>query len=142
MTEIRRLTEYHLLKMFGGTKSDKKWSTFSHNGVLFAPPYIPHNIPILYNGKSIILPPLAEEYCTLYVKYIDSEYNNNKVFRKNFFKSWKPSIKGLGITSLDLCDFSKIKKHLDNTNEINKNMGKEDKDKKTRMKLKKNIKLL
>ena len=129
MTEIRRLTEYHLLKMFGGTKSDKKWSTFSHNGVLFAPPYIPHNIPILYNGKSIILPPLAEEYCTLYVKYIDSEYNN-KVFRKNFFKSWKPSIKGLGITSLDLCDFSKIKKHLDNTNEINKNMGKEDKDKK------------
>jgi DNA topoisomerase-1 len=128
MSEIRQLTSYYLLTQFGGAKSGKKWSTLSHNGVIFAPLYVPHNIPIIYDGKSISLPPLAEEYCTLYAKYIDSEYAKNKVFRKNFFKSWKPSIKGLNIEKMDLCDFSKIVKHLNKINEDKKSMSKSDKD--------------
>ena len=124
MSAIIDLASHYLLTQFGGDKTSKKWSTFTHHGVVFAPLYVPHNIPIKYNGKSIRLPPLAEEYATLYAKYIDSEYATlyakyidseyakNKVFSKNFFKSWKTSIKGLGIEKIDLCDFTDIIKHL------------------------------
>ena len=128
MRDIRQLTEEYLIMQFGGAKSTKKWTTFSHNGIVFAPLYIPHNIPIKYNGKEIVLPPLAEEYATLYARYIDSEYAKNKVFSKNFFKSWKPSIKGLGIEKIDLCDFSKIIEHLEKIQAKKKDMSKEEKE--------------
>lgn len=133
MSDIRQLTTYYLYMQFGGisggAKTKKKWSTLSHNGVVFAPLYIPHEIPIEYNGKRIVLPPLAEEYATLYAKYINSEYAKNKAFSKNFFKSWKPTIKGLGIEKIDLCDFSKIVKHLEKIQEKKKEMTKVEKEK-------------
>jgi|SaaInlStandDraft_4_1057021.scaffolds.fasta_scaffold17421_2 DNA topoisomerase I len=128
MTEIRQLASYYMLNLFGGAKSTKKWTTLSHNGVVFQPPYKQHNIPIIYDGKSIMLPPLAEEYITLFTRYVDTEYYKNKVFKKNFFKSWKPSIKGLGIDKLELCDFSQIIKHLDREKEKKANMSKADKE--------------
>lgn len=126
--EVRHLTEYYLSQQFGG-KSEKKWTTFKHNGVIFAPLYKPHNIPIKYNGKTITLPPLAEEYATLYSKYIDSEYIKNKVFSKNFFKSWKTSIRGLGIEKIELCDFSNIVKYLEKIQMQKKEMSKSEKEK-------------
>lgn len=129
MNNICQLTTLILLQQFGGrSKSTKKWTTFSHNGVSFAPLYVPHNIPIKYDGKEIALPVLAEEYATLYAKYIDSEYIKNKVFSKNFYKSWKSSIKGLGIEKIELCDFTKIIQHLDRERERKKNLTKEEKE--------------
>jgi len=129
MSEIRQLTSQILLCQFGnGDKTSKKWTTFSHNGVVFAPIYVPHNIPIKYNGSNVTLPPLAEEYATLYAKYIDSEYAKNRVFSKNFFKSWKSSVKGLGIDKIELCDFSPIIKYLENIKDKKLNMSKDEKD--------------
>ena len=49
----------------GGTK----WTTLEHNGVLFPPPYVPHGIPLIYDGKEVILGPDAEETATLYAKF-------------------------------------------------------------------------
>ena len=130
MSEIRQLTSHLLLVQFGGkdTKNTKKWTTFSHNGVVFAPLYIPHNIPIKYDGVKKTLPPLAEEYATLYAKYIGSEYAKHKSFSKNFFKSWKSSIKGLGIERMDLCNFDDIIKYLDSVKARKLSMTKEEKD--------------
>lgn len=109
------LSRYWLFQQFGGAKGDTKWTSFVHSGVMFPPLYQPHKIPVIYNGIEVILPPLAEEYATLYARYLDTEYIKSKTFNKNFFKSWKPTLKNLQIPieSLDLCDFSKIAKYLE-----------------------------
>ena len=39
----------------------KKWTTLSHNGVIFPPPYSPHGVKMLYNGKPVDLTPIQEE---------------------------------------------------------------------------------
>lgn len=106
-----------LKTQFGGSKKTKKWTTLVHNGVLFPDQYIPHKIPIVYKNddgtmKEIVLPEEAEEYVTSYCKYLNSEYAEKKIFHQNFFKSLKPFIKGLGITKLESCDFSKIVKYV------------------------------
>ena len=46
--------------------------TLEHNGVLFPPDYEKHDVPVIYNGKKIVLDEKAEEYATIYAKYIES----------------------------------------------------------------------
>jgi DNA topoisomerase-1 len=78
--------KYWLSVQFGGKR---KWNTLEHNGVLFPVEYVPHNIPIKYKNEEVKLEPLAEEYATLYTRYLETEYINNKVFNKNFWDDWK-----------------------------------------------------
>ncbi len=116
------LSRYFLYQQFGGAKGEKKWSSFIHSGVMFPDLYIPHGIPVVYNGIKVSLPPLAEEYATLYAKYLNTEYIKSKTFNKNFFKCWKPTIKNLStpIESLELCDFSLIASYLEKQKEKKK----------------------
>lgn len=106
----------------GRMKSNKnKWTTLVHNGVKFSPEYEKKNIPLIYDGKEIILDKDAEECAFLYAKYIGSEYTQNNTFNKNFFNDWK---KVLGanseIKSFELCDFSLMKNYLDKEKENKK----------------------
>lgn len=104
------LLKYFLEAQFGGKL---KWRTFSHNGVLFPPEYEPHGIPIICEGQEVTLNPIAEEYATLYAKYLDTEYAKNGRFNRNFWKDWRKLLdKDTPIKSLDSCDFSLIQKHL------------------------------
>jgi DNA topoisomerase-1 len=106
----------------------KNWKTFIHNGVMFSQPYIPHKIPILYNGSPIVLTPEQEEYATIYARYIDSEYYAKSIFKKNFFSDWKTLFsKDSPIKDINLCDFSKIRAHVLKTKEAVKNISKEEK---------------
>jgi DNA topoisomerase-1 len=105
-----------LFNQFGG-KSVKKWTTFSHDGVLFPEPYQAHGIPLIYGDKKekIYLDPESEEYATIYSKFVDTEYVKNKLFKQNFYGDWKKYLKKGGfnqIVSLDLCDFSLIYSHV------------------------------
>lgn len=43
-----------------------QWRTLEHNGVMFPPPYKPHNVPLVYNGKDIELTPSQEEIASFY----------------------------------------------------------------------------
>jgi DNA topoisomerase-1 len=99
--------------MVGG---DIKWKTLTHNGPLFQPPYIPHNIPLIYDGLPISLDPESEEYATLYAKFIDTEYAKTNKFNKNFFRDWKHYLKKTGLTNtikdFSLCNFSLIAEHV------------------------------
>lgn len=118
-----------IYNQYGG-KGEKKWSTLKHNGVMFTEPYKPHMIPIIYNGKKIVLDSDSEEFATIYAKVLETEYVNNKTFRKNFFKDWSKFLKKGGfkeITDLDKCDFSLILDHIVKQREIKQNMSKEDK---------------
>lgn len=128
INDIVLLCEHYVSCQFGGKgKAKKIWTTFIHNGIMFPDPYKPHNVPLLVDGKKVKLPLLAEEYATLYSRYLDSEYAKSKTFHSNFFKSWKHSIKGLGIVTLQQCDFSLIKQHVEKQQLEKKSLSKEEK---------------
>lgn len=120
------LSKYFLVLQFGG-KEVKRWKTLQHNGVLFPPEYIQHNTPLLVKGSEVKLPILAEEYATLYSKYLDSEYIKHASFRRNFWRDFKLTIKGLNIMSLEDCDFSLIRKYVDKQRDKLQNLSKDQK---------------
>ncbi len=115
-------TRYWLSRQFGGKR---KWTTLQHNGVLFPPEYQKHNIPVIFQNKSIVLSKLAEEYASLYAKYIDTEYVKNKTFNKNFWKSWKETLKDTEITNLEDCNFSKIRDYQNKLKQDSQNQPKD-----------------
>lgn len=125
------LFNYLLYNQFGGkANNESKWSSFSHNGVLFPEPYNAHQIPLIYDGNKIVLKPDSEEYATIYAKFIETDYVKNKTFNKNFFQDWVRILKKDGhkeITSLEGCNFSLILKHLLEHKEAKKNLSKEEK---------------
>jgi len=91
-----------------------KWTTLSHGGMKFPEEYAQKNIPIIYSSIEVFLPKEAEEIAFLYAKYIGTDYVSNNTFRKNFFNDWRKILgKDHIIQSLDLCDFSLMKKYLD-----------------------------
>ena len=111
----------------GGAKP--QWQIFRHNGPLFPPEYIPHQKPIIFKGEEILLPPLAEEYASLYSKYITTEYIEKPKFNKNFFKDFKKVLPdNLKNSVIEDFDFSIIKEHIDRENEKKKEMSKEEKE--------------
>merc|ERR1719146_16991 len=67
-----------------GKRGAKKWDTFEHHGLLFAPDYESHGIPIKYDGKDMKLPVDAEEVATYWTSVKGSDYETKEVFIKNF----------------------------------------------------------
>jgi DNA topoisomerase I len=113
------LRNYFMSLQFGG--NEIKWHKLQHNGVAFPPDYEPHYVPLIYNGKKITLNSEAEEYATLYAKYIGSEYFKKKIFNKNFWSDWKKILgRDSEIKSLDLCDFTLLQQYLEKTKEEKK----------------------
>lgn len=118
--------------------NNKKWTVFRHNGPYFPNLYERHNIDIYLNNAKIIVPDIVEEYLTLYAKYIDTEYNNNKKFKTNFFSDLKKVLpKDIKASSIDDFNLLKVKKHLDNISERKKELSKG-----TKIKLKEKQELL
>ena len=147
---MKNLTNYFLLRQFylfqdipkldinnltqsGGKQNrdqKKRWEKLHHNGPMFPDEYQPHQIPILYKGEKIILSPDAEEFATIYSKYIDTEYIQNKKFNKNFWNDWKKYLVSTPkITNLEDCDFSLIRKHVIEQKEKKLLLSSEEKEK-------------
>lgn len=139
MTYYNKVSKYWLIKQFakglylygGSNKSKIKWTSFIHNGVMFPEPYQPHNLPVVYNGENIFFDnKIAEEYATLYARYYETEYINNKTFNKNFWKDWNKILgKNHKIQNLENCDFSKIFNYLVEQKRKRNEMSKEQKEK-------------
>jgi DNA topoisomerase-1 len=120
------LSSYFIYCQFGGKK---KWQTLRHNGLLFPQPYVKHNIPVLYNNNPVELNIDAEEYASLYAKYIETPYINNATFKRNFWKDWREKLgEDHIIKSLDGCDFSKIYNYLLQKREEKKQLTTEQKE--------------
>ena len=103
--------KYNIL--YGGGIS--KWESLNNNGPLFSPEYIQHNIPILINSIKYTLSPLAEEYATLYSKYIGTAYTENIIFNDNFWNDFKEILSSEilnKIKYIDDIDFSLIYNYL------------------------------
>lgn len=109
-------------------KSKYKWETLVHNGMKFPEEYQQKNVPIIYEGNEILLNKEAEEYAFLYAKYLDTDYTKISTFNKNFFNDWKKLLgKDSPIKSLELCDFSSMKKYLKEEKEKKKQLQTEKK---------------
>lgn len=65
-----------------------KWNTLEHNGVYFPPPYVPHGIPLKYEGKEIKLEPDAEEIATFFAACLGTPHAENPTFCANFFSDF------------------------------------------------------
>ncbi|KAL9652574.1 hypothetical protein ABK040_000142 [Willaertia magna] len=108
--------------------SDQKWTTLKHNGMLFAPEYEPHGIPLYYDGKPVKLTVEQEEVATMYAACTTSEVFEKKTFKDNFWKQFKEVLgKGHLIKDFSKCDFSKIWEHILTQREINNNRPSEEK---------------
>ena len=88
-----------------------KWTTLEHFGVIFPPPYepLPPNVKMKYagrffgsllfamylkvSGKSVDLPPEAEEVAGFYAAMLETEHAQDATFNKNFFDDWKKVMK-------------------------------------------------
>eukprot|EP01114_Cavostelium_apophysatum_P012160 TRINITY_DN2698_c0_g1_i2.p1 TRINITY_DN2698_c0_g1~~TRINITY_DN2698_c0_g1_i2.p1 ORF type:complete len:906 (-),score=334.78 TRINITY_DN2698_c0_g1_i2:19-2598(-) len=114
---------------------NKKWQTLEHNGVLFPPPYKPHNIQMRYNEKPIELGPRAEEIATYFAQHLETDHMKKPQFKKNFFTDFRKILKKEDkelyekIKDIDKCDFRPIHKYLMEQKDERKNRSKEEKDK-------------
>ena len=111
------------------TKGDgtKKWTTLSHAGVVFPPPYepLPKSVKMRYNGTPLKMAPEAEEIAGFFGAMLNSTHNvENPTFRKNFFGDFQKMLKETGgatdkdgnkvaIKDFDKCDFKPIFEYFD-----------------------------
>lgn len=127
ITNNPRLLNFNLIG--GGVNDKPKWTVLKHNGPMFPPEYEPHKTPVIINGKEVILPSLAEEYATMFARYLETKYMESSIFKKNFWKDFKPTLENIQVSSLDEIDFSLIKKYLNKEKEKKAEMSKEQKEK-------------
>ena len=116
-------------------KGERRWKTLSHNGPLFPPEYVPHGVPLVYDGERIVLPPEAEEAASFYARYLPTERVENKTFNNNFFKDFRALLRKVAskelygkIKTLSKCDFTLIERHLQEAAERKKAKTKSEKE--------------
>ncbi|KAK8589142.1 hypothetical protein V6N13_088011 [Hibiscus sabdariffa] len=106
----------------------KKWSTLVHNGVIFPPPYKPHGIKMLYEGRPVDLTPEQQEVATMFAVMKDTDYMSKQQFKKNFWEDWSKLLgKNHIIKDLDKCDFTPIYEWHLQEKEKKKQMSSEEK---------------
>ncbi|KAL0233850.1 hypothetical protein PCE1_002356 [Barthelona sp. PCE] len=104
------------------------WTTLSHNGILFQPDYVPHDIPVVYNGVDVEMSPEMEEIATFWAQTMHLVHVTKPKFRENFFNDWQRSFpEECVIEDLDGCDFTRIKAHLDEQRERRKKRTRDEK---------------
>ena len=94
------------------------WRKLEHAGISFAPPYVPHGIPIKYDGSVLHLTQEQEEMASFYAALPDDGPQlgipkTRVVFQRNFFIDFKATFPtGSVMKKFVKCDFSAIKDHL------------------------------
>lgn len=110
-----------------------QWRSLEHNGVMFPPAYIPHNVPLLYDGKEVALTPTQEEIASAYAAIPKdgpqlSVPKIAKMFNDNFFADFRKVLgKSHEVRKFALCDFTRIAAHLEEQRAEKKNMTKDEK---------------
>jgi DNA topoisomerase I len=117
-----------------------KWNTLEHNGLLFPPPYIPHGIPLVYDGKKLVLEPDAEEVASFFAALIETDHGKNPTFQQNFFSDFKDVLKDCKskyketIKEFGKCNFKLMFDYFAGLKEEKKAMTKEQKEEQKELK--------
>lgn len=112
-----------------------KWTTLEHNGVLFPPEYIPHGIPLVYNGQDIVLPGEVEEVAGFFAALLETEHAQNEIFVNNFWSDFRALLQEKyqsladRIVKFECCDFGKMHRYFNEIKEAKKSLTKEEKAK-------------
>ncbi|TYZ59442.1 hypothetical protein PybrP1_012781 [[Pythium] brassicae (nom. inval.)] len=110
-----------------------QWRSLEHNGVMFPPAYIPHNVPLVYDGKEVALTPTQEELASAYAAIPKDGPQLGapkiaKTFNSNFFADFRKVLgKSHEVRRFELCDFARIAAHLEEQRAEKKNMTKDEK---------------
>ncbi|KAJ1512959.1 DNA topoisomerase 1 [Coelomomyces lativittatus] len=114
-----------------------KWTRLHHQGVVFAAPYVPHGVPLVYQNQSYVLVPEVEELATHFATTLTTPYASNPTFCKNFFIDFLKTLHrhqpDLPIQVFEHCDFSLIHAHVMEEKERKKNMLTLEEKKKVKM---------
>ncbi|KAJ2832663.1 DNA topoisomerase 1, partial [Coemansia erecta] len=109
-----------------------KWQTLEHSGVQFPPEYEPHNLPLIYKGAEIRMPPAVEEVATFFAAVLGTDHAVNKVFQKNFFDDFKEiasqHMPKHPFRDFKHCDFTRIRAYIDEQSAKRKAMTKAEKE--------------
>jgi DNA topoisomerase I len=111
--------------------NDQKWEYLEHRGMMFAPSYEPHNVPIRYDGEEIHLNEDAEEMATFFAQTLHMDWCKKPKFIENFWKEFKLKLKGEAankIKQFSFCDLTPIQKHLEEISQKKKSRSKEEKE--------------
>jgi DNA topoisomerase-1 len=102
------------------------WTTLSHNGVHFPPPYEAEGLSVTVRGKQVQLSPLAEEMAYQLAKKKDTPYIQDPVFTSNFMKDFVKQLpawcSGAAFSGVD---FSQLFKKVDREKTAKEGMSKE-----------------
>ncbi len=98
-----------------------------HNGVLVPKKQEYKGFRIKVKAKSVSLTPEQEEMAVAWAKKLDTDYANDKVFKRNFFRDFVKSLGMRGKLCPEDFDFSEIKKYVDEERERKLNLSKEEK---------------
>lgn len=107
-------------------ESENKWKSLEHNGVVFAPPYEPHGIPLKYKGQELKLSREQEEIATFWAQLLDNDLSKKDITRRNFIKEFR-IVLGMDKAELEEFDFSDIYNHLQKVRERNRAKTSEEK---------------
>ncbi|KAI4839715.1 topoisomerase I [Plasmodium brasilianum] len=134
-------------------QTDLQWQYLEHRGIIFAPPYVKHNIPIFYKSTKIELNEKSEELATYWCSVIGSDYCTKEKFILNFFKTFistleknniirqenENKVKKGDISNFKFIDFMPIKDHLAKLREDKLNRTKEEKEEEKKMRAEKEL---
>lgn len=90
--------EYKWWENQAETDGTQKWTTLTHNGVLFPPAYepLPKRVKMKYGGVEVTLPLEAEEVAGFFGAMLDTQHASNPTFAENFFKDFQTILKQSG----------------------------------------------
>jgi DNA topoisomerase-1 len=104
------------------------WTTLSHNGVNFPPPYAAEGLSIRVKGTGLQLSPFAEEMAYQIAKKKDTNYIKDPVFTANFMTDFLTQLpqwcKG---SKFEDADFSELFDKVDREKRAKDSMSKEQK---------------
>merc|ERR1712217_873966 len=120
-----------------GKRGAKKWDTFEHHGLMYAPDYEPHGVPLVYDGKKIKLDPEAEEIATYFTSVRGSDYEKKELFVNNFWRVFKSVLPAdTPIKEFSKCNFDDIWRMRDQMRQKRLVRSKEEKEARRRTKTK------
>lgn len=112
-----------------GKRGAKKWDTFEHHGLMFAPVYESHGHPIKYEGKEVKLSVEAEEIATYWTSVKGTPYETKDLFVNNFWKVFQAVLpKDTVIKDLKGCDFTRINQWREEERDKRNARSKEEKE--------------
>ena len=104
-----------------GDNQEKKWNYLEYKGFDFPPLYEYKGFLVEYDGKKVKMTPEQEEMAYCWSESVGTEWEENKVYRKNFFKEFKKTFKKkLGYTDFDSFDFSDIVGYIEDEKAMEK----------------------